>query len=88
MLHLTLSPTDRPHAASPASRIVELALGWWHRRRLQRRLKATARILHALDDRTLKDIGLHRSEIESVVGARGGDRRPQRIDLGMVITRG
>jgi uncharacterized protein YjiS (DUF1127 family) len=36
---------------------------YWRRRAA----RATLQILHALDDRTLKDIGIDRSEIESVV---------------------
>jgi uncharacterized protein YjiS (DUF1127 family) len=39
------------------------ARAYW-RRRVER---ATVFILHSLDDRTLKDIGIDRSEIESVV---------------------
>jgi uncharacterized protein YjiS (DUF1127 family) len=45
--------------------------GYWTRRAEH----ATVAILHSLNDRTLKDIGLDRSEIESVVyGERRGGR--------------
>jgi uncharacterized protein YjiS (DUF1127 family) len=43
---------------------------YWRRRAA----RATLVILHSLDDRTLKDIGMDRSEIESVVCA-ARDRR-------------
>ena len=42
---------------------------WTHRAK-----RATVFALHALDDRTLKDIGMDRSEIESVVYAQPHDR--------------
>jgi uncharacterized protein YjiS (DUF1127 family) len=38
----------------------------WARYWMRRAARATAGILHTLDDRALKDIGLDRSEIESV----------------------
>ena len=46
--------------------------GYWTRRAE----RATVALLQSLNDRTLKDIGLDRSEIESVVySSRPGERR-------------
>ena len=45
--------------------------GYWTRKAE----RATVLILRSLDSRTLKDIGLHRSEIESVVYGQNGDNR-------------
>jgi uncharacterized protein YjiS (DUF1127 family) len=59
-----------------------LTLTWraWSAYWARRTEHATVAILHALDDRALKDLGLDRSEIESVVygerGCRGARRRP------------
>ena len=36
--------------------------------------RATVELLHSLDDRTLRDIGVGRSEISSLVYGRHGDR--------------
>ena len=54
-----------------ASDVVRSAwAGYW----VRRAERATVFALHALDDRTLKDIGMDRSEIESVVYAPRRDR--------------
>ncbi len=51
-------------AASSPARAPFAALGrWWRERRM-------AAALHALDDATLKDIGLYRGEIPSIARAR------------------
>ncbi|HEX4894402.1 MAG TPA: DUF1127 domain-containing protein [Hyphomicrobiaceae bacterium] len=42
------------------------AKAYWQRYTVWRHRRATARALEGLSDRTLKDIGLDRSEIESV----------------------
>ena len=44
---------------------------FWDRRARQ----ATVDLLHTLDDRTLRDIGISRGEIVSVVYGRRGERR-------------
>jgi uncharacterized protein YjiS (DUF1127 family) len=54
---------------------VAAAAGKWWRAYLRRRERnAAVRELHALDDRTLKDIGINRSEIEWVVGGEDATR--------------
>ena len=50
-----------------AGAVVTTAGKWWRAYALWLERKAAARELHALDDRTLKDIGVSRSEIEWVV---------------------
>lgn len=57
------------------------ALGrWWEGFRASRARSATAYLLRGLDDRTLSDIGLQRSEIDSIVYSDPSDRR-QRFTL-------
>lgn len=65
------SPPEPAGALAP-SIAARIAAGW--RGLLYRRkLRTTERTLLALSDRTLKDIGVHRSEIHSLV--RRGDTR-------------
>jgi len=49
---------------------------WWRAYNIRRAHIAAVRELHALDDRTLKDIGVSRSEIEWVV-IHGRDASPR-----------
>lgn len=72
--------TSRPLASHLAGLI---ARAWvtWHHKRAQRK---TVRILHGLDCRTLKDIGVAPSEIESIVYGDPRERtRPYRGDWGL-----
>lgn len=55
--------------------------------RCKRRQAATARILEGLDDRTLRDIGIDRSEISSVVATRCRGRRIK-FDFDALVSRG
>jgi uncharacterized protein YjiS (DUF1127 family) len=58
-----------------ATRAVAAAAGeWWRAYALRRERNAAVRELHALDDRTLKDIGINRSEIEWVVNGQDDTR--------------
>jgi uncharacterized protein YjiS (DUF1127 family) len=52
-----------------------LLKSWWDAYWTLRAQRATALVLRSLDDHSLHDIGLDRSEIESVVYGKSGDRR-------------
>ena len=47
---------------------------WWEAYWAHRAQRASVHLLSSLDDRTLQDIGVNRSEIESIVYARSGER--------------
>jgi uncharacterized protein YjiS (DUF1127 family) len=64
-------PTDG--AGARADRLLAATRLAWTRYWTRRAARATIGILHRLDDRALKDIGLDRSEIERV--ANGDCRR-------------
>jgi uncharacterized protein YjiS (DUF1127 family) len=72
--HVT-APTHRL-APTVASRIARAGRRAWHTYWDWRARQATVEILRALDNRTLHDIGLSRSEIESVVRDARNGRRP------------
>ena len=58
-----------------ATRAVAATAGeWWRAYAMRRERNAAVRELHALDDRTLKDIGINRSEIEWVVDGQDDTR--------------
>ena len=60
---------------SAAPRRTGLARRWWHAYWSWRARKATVFILRSLDQRTLNDIGIDRSEIDSLVYGSGDRRR-------------
>jgi len=63
------------HRSSLAIRAAGAVKRWWYAYWGWRARKATVLILHSLECRTLHDIGIHPSEIESLVHGRDGDRR-------------
>jgi uncharacterized protein YjiS (DUF1127 family) len=68
-----------PPAAALFVRAAIAVRSAWRDYQQRRRLQHTITSLSALDDRALKDIGLARSEIESVVLTGGRDRHIARI---------
>ena len=63
----------RPRAA--AQGVGRLLKSWWEAYWMRRAQRVTVAMLRSLDDRRLHDVGIDRSEIESVVYGRPGDRR-------------
>jgi uncharacterized protein YjiS (DUF1127 family) len=88
MVNLALAPTPRPAKVTLMRRATAVARAWWHSYLRKRHQRAAVRMLHALDDRILKDIGLARGEIESAVATHCAGRRLQCVDLDGVIPRG
>jgi len=71
-LHLPVPPAAgflaglNPH---PIIRPIAALIDAWRRQRMHR---ATFQTLHSLDDRTLRDLGFHRSEIGGIAAEIGG----------------
>jgi len=85
MMQSSITHSRPMHAAT---RSVDDAIRtWWRAYQDRRRIKATIRTLSRLEDRILKDIGLDRSEIESVVTTGGRDRRLTPIDRSSLCSR-
>jgi uncharacterized protein YjiS (DUF1127 family) len=75
MTHIHLTTANHSAVPTPMTRAAGIARRAWHTYWDWRARQATVEILRTLDSRTLHDIGLSRSEIESVVHGKRGDRR-------------
>ena len=81
----TFYPRQAP-AQTMTKRLVTALAGAWTTYWTERAERATVYMLHSLDNRTLKDIGIDRSEIESVARHRARERRVE-VDLRMASGR-
>ena len=70
MTHIVQSPGARPVKTALVGRVGAAVLKWWNQVQKARRLRATIRTLHRLNDHSLRDIGLERDDIERVVRER------------------
>jgi uncharacterized protein YjiS (DUF1127 family) len=69
----TKSDTVRTFTTAP--RLGDLLKQAWHAYWARKGRRATVYMLRSLDDHALHDIGVHRSEIESLVYGRSGERQ-------------
>jgi uncharacterized protein YjiS (DUF1127 family) len=60
--------------SQPTHGLAQNLWSWWEAFWTRRAKLATVALLRGLDDRVLHDIGIDRSEIESVVYGNGADR--------------
>jgi uncharacterized protein YjiS (DUF1127 family) len=78
MTCIEIGQARRAFGASSRNRlnyIMDCARSAWRRYWMRRAQRATVLILQSLDDRTLRDIGISPSEIESCVYSKTADRR-------------
>jgi uncharacterized protein YjiS (DUF1127 family) len=70
--YATFTSSHRP--LSRLNQAVDVLRRWWWAYWLHRSQRATVIMLSSLDPRVLRDIGIDRSEIDSVVYGRAGER--------------
>ncbi len=70
MTHVVFSPAARPAKVLLIGRLAAATRTLWHSFQKERRLSATVRTLHRLNDHSLRDIGLERDNIESMARSR------------------
>ena len=70
MTHVVFSPAARPTKVLLIGRLVAATRTLWNSFQKERRLSATMRTLHRLNDHSLRDIGLERGNIESMARSR------------------
>jgi uncharacterized protein YjiS (DUF1127 family) len=87
VLTQALSRADQSRQGVPA-RIANWGRARWQGYLERRKYQKTIRTLNGLDDRTLHDIGVHRSEIESYASVRGSGRYPERFATNEAFPRG
>ena len=70
MTHVVFSPAARPTKLLLIGRLVAATRTLWNIFQKERRLSATVRTLHRLNDHSLRDIGVERDNIESMARSR------------------
>jgi uncharacterized protein YjiS (DUF1127 family) len=66
---------EKSHAQSAAHPLADALKRAWRGYWQRRAQRATVQMLNGLDDHMLKDLGMARGEIQSVVYGRRGERR-------------
>jgi uncharacterized protein YjiS (DUF1127 family) len=81
MQHDAIVRSGGSTSAKVLSRLSCWAGTQWIRFWRWRSLNATVAVMHGLDDRMLKDIGIDRSEIESIAYTSGAERRRRYVEM-------
>ncbi len=80
MIHFNRTASGDLRVSSHLTTLSQALFRALHALTMRRRHRRTYRILQSLDDRTLHDIGLDRSEISSIVQTIARDRRQTYLD--------
>lgn len=72
---MAATPSLREHPQAGLLGVAGTLKRWWSAYWMRRAQRSTVMILRSLDDRALHDIGIDRSEIESVVFGTPAERR-------------